>query len=359
MINIILTMKDTILKEFDISKDTLNDLKDKMTILLSDLIKSESIQIHQISGRLKERVSLENKIDRKQDKYSSLHDITDIVGIRIITYLESNVDQIADIITKEFEIDSNNSVDKRKLKSKQFGYRSLHFVVSCKNERIKLIEYKRFVNLKFEIQIRSILQHAWAEIEHDLGYKGITSIPDTSKRSFNRLAALLESADLEFDRLKKELDKYESEVEGLIKNDPENVSIDQTSLISFVKNNKTIIEAQKIISKNVGCQFIPNTDYKGMIELFKDFFHISNISMLHNIVEENHFLYLEFVNEFTKNLKYHELTEQIMIFYLQHFLAAKEENQELLNKYYQAASLGGYRDMIKAIQSAKKNIAKT
>ena len=350
-------MKDKILKEFDSLKNTLNDLKDKMAVLLSDLIKNESIQVHQINGRIKERCSLEGKIDRKQDKYKSLQEITDIVGIRVITYLESDVDRIADIVMREFEVDVKNSIDKRKLNSDQFGYRSLHFVVSCNNDRIKLVEYKRFVKMKFEIQIRSILQHAWAEIEHDLGYKGITSIPDTSKRSFNRLAALLESADLEFDRLKKDLTKYESEVEELIQNEPENVSIDQASLISFVKNNKTINDAQAIIARNVGCSFTPNMDYKDKIEVFKNIFGILNISMLHNMVEDNRELFLEFVNEFTKDLKYDELNGTITIFYLQHFLASKDENEEFLSKYTQFAHLGGAIDMIRIVQNAKKTIA--
>jgi putative GTP pyrophosphokinase len=350
-------MKNKILKEFDNSKGTLVDLKVKMTGLLFDLIKEDGIQIHQLNGRLKERASIEGKIDRKQDKYASLEDITDVVGVRIITYLESDVDRVADLIIREFDIDSNNSIDKRKLKSNQFGYRSLHYVVSCKKERVKLVEYKKFENKKFEIQVRSILQHAWAEIEHDLGYKGIISIPEDYKRSFNRLAALLESADLEFDRLKKELSIYEAEVNDLIEKEPESVSINQASLISFVQNNQTIIKAQEIVKRNVGCTFSNNTDYKDSIERFNNYFGINNILELHMLIETNKELFLEFINEFTKDFSYRKLTGTIIIFYLQHFLAAKDEDNKYLEEYYKINRIGGDRNMIEIIRKAKQTIA--
>ena len=70
----------------------------------------------------------------------------------------------------QFYIDEKNSVDKRKaLGDREFGYLSLHRIAMVSPQRGKLIEYLRFKDEPFEIQIRSILQHAWAEIEHDLG----------------------------------------------------------------------------------------------------------------------------------------------------------------------------------------------
>lgn len=326
-------MKENILKQFDDTRSNLESLKGKMELLICELIKNDSTQAHQIIGRLKERSSIESKIEKKQDKYSSLQDITDIVGIRVITYLESDVDRVADIIEREFEIDKENSIDKRKLNFDQFGYRSLHFVVSCSDKRTSLAEYKSFYGIKFEIQIRSILQHAWAEIEHDLGYKGITSIPDAYKRGFNRLAALLESADIEFDRLKNELKKYEVEVPSLIKTRPENVAIDQASLISFISSNRILIETSNLISKNLECEFVPNKDYAYIINTFKNFFKIKTIQDLSQSLEKNEKLFLAFVNESTISKKRNNVLESVSIFYFQHFLAALNEDSNYMYRY--------------------------
>ncbi|TMR94372.1 GTP pyrophosphokinase [Nonomuraea basaltis] len=112
-------------------------------------------------------------------------------------------------------------MDKRKaLDPDRFGYLSLHYVASLDTRRAELAEYKRFANNGFEIQIRSILQHAWAEIEHDLGYKSRLGVPSTTRRRFSRLAGLLELADAEFVSIRDELRLYEKRVESDLANQP-------------------------------------------------------------------------------------------------------------------------------------------
>ncbi|OKZ14439.1 GTP pyrophosphokinase [Bacteroides stercorirosoris] len=242
-------MKNNIIDEYKKEKPIYQRVAEKLQILINELLRENSIHIHQISCRIKEEDSLSNKISLKEDKYKRLTDITDIVGIRIITYLDSDVDLVADMIKKEFNVDTANSIDKRKLDNDVFGYRSLHFVASFSDERCKLTEFKVIKDKKFEIQIRSILQHAWAEIEHDLGYKSSISVPDDFIRGFNRLSALLETADIEFDRLKKSLYSYEHTLPKLIKERPNDIEINQASITSYAKNNPLNKEAiQKIVS---------------------------------------------------------------------------------------------------------------
>lgn len=82
----------------------------------------------------------------------------------------------------------------------RFGYCSVHYVVEMSQKRLNLYEHQAYEGLKCEIQIRSVLQHAWAEIEHDLGYKSEIAIPKRIRRNFSRLAGLLEIADKEISR---------------------------------------------------------------------------------------------------------------------------------------------------------------
>lgn len=332
-------MKEIVLKEFDESKLKFFDFKDKMELLIGELLKSESITVHQINGRVKERVSLEKKIERKNNKYNNISELTDVIGIRIITYLESDVDKVAKILKREFTLDPVNSIDKRNLKADQFGYRSLHYVVSCNDERTKLVEYKRFFELKFEIQIRSILQHAWAEIEHDLGYKGVTSIPDNFKRSFNRVAALLESADLEFDRLKKELSKYENEVESFIEIHPEEVEINLPSLKSFVFNNKIIKLIDQKISEKTRIPMIVYSDIQ-KIEIENivisrlHFLDIYTIKDLELALKEHSESIIEFAYEWVNKKGQGRFDPGISIFYLCYFLVGRKNNLEFSNNYF-------------------------
>lgn len=335
-------MKELLLEEFKQQKTILNDFNKRVVSLVTDLLRQDNLIVHQISGRTKDVDSLDKKIDKKQGKYKSLNDITDLVGIRIITYLESDVDTVSELLSKEFNIDVPNSTDKRILKSDQFGYKSLHVVCELNENRCALKEYISYKGIKCEIQIRSILQHAWAEIEHDLGYKGKSSIPDEYKRNFNRLAALLETADKEFDRLKSELSKYEKEISKLIKEEPQSVELNQASLISLIASNHSLNEAKLLIAKNSGATFYEETDMSGMIARFK-LFNINNIKELEDSLLLNQKVYLSFVNIFTENTSYKQLSSSLSLFYFQHFLAAKSENSIFVQEYfdYEEPFIGG------------------
>lgn len=139
-----------ILKEYDNSKNVLDNFDKTLLSLISSLLEQKNIRVHQVQTRVKDRGSLENKIIRKSEKYKALNDITDIVGVRIITYFDDEVDQIATMIEEEFVIDQDNSVDKREIDSDKFGYRSLHYVASLKRDRTNLPEYSSYGEQKFE-----------------------------------------------------------------------------------------------------------------------------------------------------------------------------------------------------------------
>ena len=143
---------EKILADFDQKKFLYQGLAERVSHLLNSLIK-EKVKPHQIQFRVKLRDSLANKLVRKNYKYKSLDEITDIIGFRIVTYYEDDIDLIEEIITKEFEIDKENSIDKRNLEVDKFGYRIAHYVAFLNKERLRLTEYKKYKDLKFEVQI--------------------------------------------------------------------------------------------------------------------------------------------------------------------------------------------------------------
>ncbi|MEN2751729.1 (p)ppGpp synthetase [Psychrobacter sp. FBL11] len=249
---------NSILKEYDKKREILEDLDKSLKTLINSLLKQKGIKAHQIQTRVKDRDSLEKKILAKQ-KYKSLDDITDVVGVRIITYFEDEVNKVAKVVEEEFDIDQENSVDKREIDTDRFGYRSLHYVASLKKNRTILSEYSDFETFKFEFQIRSILQHSWAEIEHDLGYKGASEIPSSAKRTFYRVAALLEQADIEFVKLNSTIMEFEYSMREKIKTKPDKVKIDKASLLSFMTTNESLTRIEdEIGSSNCSVSIVEN-----------------------------------------------------------------------------------------------------
>ena len=173
---------------------------------LRDTLDKAGIIVTSIESRVKTEDSLAGKLELKGAKYKSLADITDIIGLRVITYYSEDVDKVASAVDRLFDIDWDNSVDKRKLlEIDTFGYLSLHYICT-----------KKGFGYRFEIQMRTILQHAWANMNHDTGYKSGVEIPTYYRRSLSRMAGLLELVDEEFSRIRVELADYRRKVQALV-----------------------------------------------------------------------------------------------------------------------------------------------
>ena len=179
---------------------------------LNEVLRAQGVEINSIERRVKTEKSLRGKLEIKGGKYNTINDVTDLVGIRVITYYTDDVDKVAALVKNLFKVDWENSVDKRKLhKLDSFGYNSLHYICHLRNEEGELR------NIPFEIQMRTALQHVWSAIEHDIGYKGAVKLPPEFRRQFSRLAGMMELADDEFSRLRTIMSDYRRMLQGLVK----------------------------------------------------------------------------------------------------------------------------------------------
>jgi ppGpp synthetase/RelA/SpoT-type nucleotidyltranferase len=206
----------------------------KVHHIVQELLDLNNISIHAIFNRIKEIESFKEKI--KDPKYTDPEkQITDLAGVRIICYVESDIAKICEVIENNFDIDKPNSVDKSALLgTDKVGYKSVHYVAKLNKTRLQLPEYKNFEKSKFEIQIRTILQHAWAEIEHDRNYKFSGELPSEIQRRFKLVAGSLELADREFDRIASDIDNIILEVEKGTKSGEIDFEINTTTLKQFL-----------------------------------------------------------------------------------------------------------------------------
>jgi ppGpp synthetase/RelA/SpoT-type nucleotidyltranferase len=209
-------MSSTKLKElcfwYEEARGVYQALMDSTRSIISSLLDAEGIPYVNVQGRCKTAVSFKEKIQRKRYK-DPKREITDLAGLRVITLVESDIQRVEKIIRDSFNVIDLNSIDKSvDLGSDKFGYRSVHLVCGLGKSRESLPEHARFKGMHFEVQIRTSLQHAWAEIEHDRGYKLKGDLPSHLKRKFALLAGLLELADSQFDQLTSDIYNYQNDV---------------------------------------------------------------------------------------------------------------------------------------------------
>ena len=184
---------------------------------LKGFFAESGIIVAAVEHRVKKEDSLTGKLQLKGSKYQSINDVTDVVGIRVITFYNDDVDKVASVLERLFDIDWENTIDKRKAHEiDSFGYLSLHYICRIPETTYTHPDHPEVNHIRFEVQMRTVLQHAWANMNHDTGYKSGVEIPNVYKRNLSRLAGMLELVDDEFSRIRHELTDYRRQVQSLV-----------------------------------------------------------------------------------------------------------------------------------------------
>ncbi len=204
--------------------------------ILETVLLEKRVQHLPVAGRTKTRGSIFEKIRRKgyADPKKKLIDIS---GIRVIVYLESQVERVSKLIEKAFDIDKENSYTRdSELSIDQIGYRSVHYVCRLGLDRTRLLENEHLSDMYFEIQVRTVLQHAWAELDHDQRYKFAAKLPRDLERELFLYAGLLEIADNGFSTLADKINTYVNRIKKKTKAKQYDIELNSLSLEHFVES---------------------------------------------------------------------------------------------------------------------------
>lgn len=203
----------------------------------------DHVPIDSISYRIKNKEECISKfkrkylteIESKNIDYNIQDFLTDMVGLRVVCLNLDDIKEIQNLIEGNFnEIDITDKSLLLDSTEDKFGYKGLHLDLTINKERANFPEYSKFKDVKFELQIRTIIQDAWSVLDHKIKYK--RNIPTELKRRINRLSALFEVADEEFLRIKgetlKEQEKAKTEISGNTKELQDNIDVFKFLLVS-------------------------------------------------------------------------------------------------------------------------------
>jgi len=199
--------------EFDSRLPLYESLRDEVLFILNNAIDKTAVKTHSVLGRVKDRSSFLDKVERKgyADPFAKM---PDLVGTRVVCLFYDDIPKLSDLIRAEFSVISEeNKIEEAA--DDTFGYMSVHF--ECKLlEHFTGTRYDQLKGIVFEIQVRTILMDAWANVSHYLAYKGAASVPANLRKDFNALSALFYIADQQF----------QSFYDGVTKSDNETAASD-------------------------------------------------------------------------------------------------------------------------------------
>ena len=202
--------KPEIIKQFLDQRSDYEKLCAEVAYILTRHLNNAQIEFSTITHRCKTLNSFLEKTQRKS-YHDPIAEMTDFAGVRIICLYIDDLPRVEKVIAEHFEITEkiDKLTDKR---TDEFGYGAIHFVVKL-GKTSSGARYDDLKDLVCEIQIRTVLQDAWAIIDHHLVYKNESNIPSFLRKKLNLLAGNFESADEEFKRIRAEREAYLTDIE--------------------------------------------------------------------------------------------------------------------------------------------------
>lgn len=183
-------------------------LREAVVMQLSAMLAANDLTLGvPMESRVKTWASLAEKLNRKQLSLDSLFALHDLIGVRVILLFRSDLDRVLELIRKTLDVVSLEDTSAR-LGDSEFGYQSQHFVVRLPKAWLLLPSLANLNEFCVELQVRTLAQHIWAAASHKLQYKQEAGVPRPLRRTINRVSALLETVDLEFERVLEERQMY-------------------------------------------------------------------------------------------------------------------------------------------------------
>ena len=165
-------------------------------------LSDDGLNHHTVQARVKESGSVKEKLDRLtadgRFKYErGLEQLDDLIGVRIIMFLEPDIADVATALKGQFNCREDDDKTSSQRRNGQIGYAGRHLILEVPAGNIP-VGCHPFVGDRFEVQIRTVLQHAWAAFEHDIRYKGLAEANAEVDRAFTMASTLIELADAQF-----------------------------------------------------------------------------------------------------------------------------------------------------------------
>jgi putative GTP pyrophosphokinase len=224
--------------EFAANRPRYEDFARQCADRVRSALLNNDVEFFAVEHRAKSVASFREKLGRPGKSYfDPFYEMPDLAGVRVILNYLPDVDRVVELCGRLFAINEENSVRASdRLGTEEFGYQSTHIVGWISEQRRLLDEWQPYEDMQVEIQVRTVLQHAWASVSHALQYKREADVPRKLRRRLARVAASLETADTEFSELAVEHRQLLLDANEAIDQDEQwDAPVDTTTIKAFIE----------------------------------------------------------------------------------------------------------------------------
>jgi len=236
--------------------------------LLSDWLQPRwtELGLFSVTGGAKDAGRAYRKMLRENGKYERVSDLPDLARVRVVTYFVDKVDKIVDVIKSRL-IMSDREEGLGPGDPRVFGFGGRKLLVRLPEHLIRYPVPEQFKSCAAEIQVCTILQHVWAQMEHP-HYEGHFGASWELGRGFYRMAGLLEVADHEFVRIRTLSEERIDAVDVRLKARPDSLPIDVVTLYKYYRSERAAASLDSEIA-GMRAETVKGT-VKGKAEIIAD-----------------------------------------------------------------------------------------
>ncbi len=240
-----------------------------------------NLRIHCAYTRIKDRISFLNRVKKKFAIQAK--DIEDILGARIICFTLTDVEIICDLLRSHFDILEQDDKSKKSGEN-DVGYRAVHL-----RSKIPIKEHPEFNDLIFEIQVRTVLQDAWAVISHDKKYKFGGHIPLKLAHTIESFSGTINSLDEHLNSFVKETNEINDVVPEHIKK----IEEDYPSILDYIYTGKVYGDLNfSYRESKIELRLLQQEIFDSTIDIRKEIDKDTKLqNLLESILDSNYHLY--------------------------------------------------------------------
>lgn len=248
---------DDWLAVYDEVRPTYRALVDKLFDLLEELLDAEDADYEWMYTWVMPRDRFDDRLYRAlrtgESADDPFRDLPDFAGLTVIVSEVAEIEAVADVVERAFDVDHGASVSAEGAAARRagiaetppLGYEGVRYAIQITPARAQLPEWRPYAELRTQIEVQTVLQYAWERIDRSLPYYEGEAYPPRARLDLGDFEALIAAADRQHEQIWASLAEERARYQELVERGELDVELNGESLIAYLQSSETVAALAK------------------------------------------------------------------------------------------------------------------